>query len=91
MKARRVIPPHQTVLHRSVPRAGSCAYKWTILRNSEIRRLNRLCWFGHVQRMEDNRISKRVLCMNLERTRLRNRWQDEVREDGRLVGGRKGI
>jgi hypothetical protein len=28
--------------------------------------------------------------MNLERTRLtvtpRNRWQDEVREDGRLVG-----
>jgi hypothetical protein len=30
----------------------------------------------------------------LETTRLRgrsrNRWQDEVREDGRLVGGRKG-
>jgi hypothetical protein len=29
--------------------------------------------------------------MNLEATRLRgrpgNRWQDEVREDGRLVGG----
>jgi hypothetical protein len=33
----------------------------------------------------------RVLCMNLETTkfrgRLRNRWQDEVREDGRRVGG----
>jgi len=32
--------------------------------------------------------------MNLETTRLRcrprNRWQGEVREDGRLVGGRKG-
>ena len=31
--------------------------------------------------------------MNLEATRLRgrprNRWQDEMREDGRLVGGRK--
>jgi hypothetical protein len=30
--------------------------------------------------------------MNLEATRLRgrsrNRWQDEVREDGRLVGGK---
>jgi hypothetical protein len=36
--------------------------------------------------------------MNLEATRLRdrpkNRWQEELREDGRLVGGRveeKGI
>jgi hypothetical protein len=30
-------------------------------------------------------------CMNLGTTRLRgrprNRWQDEVREDGRIVGG----
>ena len=54
-------------------------------------RLNRLCWFGHVQRMDENRISKRVLYMNLGTTRLRgrprNRWQDEVREDGRIVGG----
>jgi hypothetical protein len=36
--------------------------------------------------MEENRIPKRVLCINLE-TRPRNRWQDEVREDGRVVGG----
>ena len=27
---------------------------------SETVRLNRLCWFGHVQRMEENRIPKRV-------------------------------
>jgi hypothetical protein len=40
--------------------------------------------------MEENRIPKRVLCMNLETTRLRGRlrhkWRDKVREDGRIVG-----
>jgi hypothetical protein len=41
--------------------------------------------------MEENRIPKRVLYTNLETTRLRgrprNRWQDRVREDGRIVCG----
>jgi len=44
--------------------------------------------------MEENRIPKRVLYMNLGTTRLRgrprNRRQDEVREDGRIVGGKGG-
>jgi hypothetical protein len=57
---------------------------------TEIIRLNRLWWFGHVQRREENRFPKRVLYMNL-RTRLRgrsrNRWQDEVREKGGIIGG----
>jgi len=35
--------------------------------------LNRLRWFGHVQRMEENRIPKRVLYMSLGTTRLRGR------------------
>ena len=41
--------------------------------------------------MEENRIHKKILYMNLETTGLRgrprNRWQDEVREDGRIVDG----
>jgi len=41
--------------------------------------------------MEKNGVPKRVLYMNLETTRLRgrprNRWQDEVTEVGRIVGG----
>jgi hypothetical protein len=57
---------------------------------TETIRLRRLRWFGHVQRMEENRTS-RVLYMNLESTRprgrQRSRWQDEAREDGRIVGG----
>jgi hypothetical protein len=40
--------------------------------------------------MERNKIPKRVLYMNLESTRPNvrpgNRWQGEVREDGRIVG-----
>jgi hypothetical protein len=60
---------------------------------TETIRLNRLHWFGHVQRMEDNRIPKKVLYMNLETTKLkgrpRNRWQDEVRDVGRLVVGKQ--
>jgi hypothetical protein len=44
--------------------------------------------------MEENIISRKVLYMNMEATRLRgspkNRWQDQVREDGRLVGGKSG-
>ena len=63
---------------------------WRLLTNNEIYAsvknstiiqtigLNRLHWFGHVQRMEENRIPKRVLYMNLGtkrmRGRLRNRW-----------------
>jgi hypothetical protein len=41
--------------------------------------------------MEENRIPKRVLYINLGTKRLRgrprNRWQDEVREAGRIVDG----
>jgi len=57
---------------------------------TETIRLHKLRWFGHVQSIEENSILKRVLNMNLEsrpRGRRRNRWLDEVREDGRMVDG----
>jgi hypothetical protein len=67
---------------------------YTIVKNptiTETIRPHRIRWFGHVQRMEQNKIPKRVLYMNWESTRPRgrprNRWQDEVRKDGRIVGG----
>jgi hypothetical protein len=37
---------------------------------TETIRLYRLCWFGDGQRVEGNRIPKRVLYMDLEMTRL---------------------
>jgi hypothetical protein len=41
--------------------------------------------------MEENRIPKKVSYINSGITRLRgrprNRWQDEVRQDRRIVGG----
>ena len=92
-------------LHRRIlgPVYDNEKENWRILTNKEIYeivkkptkvetvRLNGLRWFRHVQRMEENRIPKRALYMNLRTTRLRgrprNRRQDEVREDGRIIGG----
>ena len=77
------------------PVYGNEKENWRILTNKEIYAsvkkptiietisLNRLRLFGHIQRMEENRIPKRGLYMNLGTTRLRrrprDRWQDEVR------------
>jgi len=77
---------------------------WRILTNKEIYasvkkptiietiRWNRLHWFGHVHRMEENS-SQNGIIYEFWKTRLRskprNRWQDEVRQDGRIVGGER--
>jgi hypothetical protein len=53
-------------------------------------RLNRLHGLGMYR--EENRIPKKLLYRNLETTwlrgRPRNTWQNEVREDGKLISGK---
>jgi hypothetical protein len=104
---RKQINIFERKLYRRIlgPVYGNKKENWRILTNKEIYAmvkkptmtetitLNRLCWFGHVQRMEENIIPpQKILYMNLEATGLkgrpRNRWQDKVRVDGSLVGGK---
>jgi len=54
-------------------------------------RIRRLEWTGHIIRMEEERIPKKVLNGNLHTTRLlersRTRWADVVQRDAlRLLG-----
>jgi hypothetical protein len=48
--------------------------------------------WAHTENGRKKNSQKVLLYMNLETTRLRdrprNRWQDEVREDGKLLGGK---
>ena len=47
--------------------------------STETMRLNRFRWFGHVQRMKENGIPKKVLYINLEATRLSGRPKIDVK------------
>jgi len=63
---------------------------WRILTNEDINAMVKKPTITETIRL--NRIPKKVLYMNLEATRLRgkprNGWQDEVREDARIAGGK---
>jgi transcription termination factor 2 len=50
----------------------------------------RISWIGHVERMEDSRMPKRVMrekiCTKSRRDRPKVRWLDDVQEDLREIG-----
>ena len=53
----------------------------------------RISWLGHVERMEENRMPKKIFTQELEGTRRRGRprkrWKEEVERDLQVLGVRR--
>jgi hypothetical protein len=53
----------------------------------------RISWLGHLQRMEEDRMPKKIFTQELERTRRRGRprkrWKEEVERDLQVLGVRR--
>jgi len=53
----------------------------------------RISWLGHLERMEEDRMPKKIFTQELERTRRRGRptkrWKEEVERDLQVVGVRR--
>jgi hypothetical protein len=53
-------------------------------------RIVRLRWAGHVARMDENCMPRRLMCVQPEGLRKvgrpRDRWRDEVEKDARMLG-----
>jgi hypothetical protein len=53
----------------------------------------RISWLGHLERMEENRMPKKIFSQELERTRRRGRprkrWKEEVERDLQVLGVRR--
>ena len=50
----------------------------------------RISWLGHLERMEEDRMPKKIFTQELERTRRRGRprkrWREEVERDLQVLG-----
>jgi hypothetical protein len=66
--------------------------EWKIRTNQELEELNKgenivkwISWLGHLERMEEDRIPKKIFTQELEGTRRRGRprkgWREEVERD----------
>jgi hypothetical protein len=55
----------------------------------------RISWLGHLERMEKDRMPKKILTQELEGTRRRGRprkgWKDEAERDLQVLGVRRWI
>ena len=53
----------------------------------------RISWLGHLERMEEDRMPKKIFTQELERTRRRGRprkgWKEEVARDLQVMGVRR--
>jgi hypothetical protein len=53
----------------------------------------RLCWLGHLERMEEDRMPKKIFTQELEGTRRRGRprkgWREEVERDLQVLSEKK--
>jgi len=64
---------------------GVYVIKWT--------KEQRISWLGHLERMEEYRLPKRIFTQELEGTRRRERprkeWKEEVERDLQVLGVRR--
>jgi len=53
----------------------------------------RISWLGHLERMEEDRMPKKIFTQELEGTRRRGRprkgWEEEVERDLQVMGARR--
>jgi hypothetical protein len=53
----------------------------------------RISWLGHLERMEEDRLPKKIFTQELEGTkrrgRIRKRWKEEVERDLQVLGVRR--
>jgi len=56
-------------------------------------KVQRISWLGHLERMEEDRMPKKIFTQELEGTRrrgrLRKRWKKEVERDLQVLGVRR--
>jgi len=48
-----------------------------------------ISWLGHLERMEEDRMPKKIFTQEMVGTRRRKRWKEEVERDLQVLGERR--